>query len=38
MADIGIDPFGKEHDRTELRPGEPMGENIPLIPGEGRST
>ena len=32
MADVDIDPFG-EH---ESRPDEPLGENIPLIPGEGR--
>ena len=38
MADIDIDPFGGEHDRTESRPDEPMGENIPLIPGLGGST
>ena len=31
MADIDIDPFG-DH---ESRPEEPMGENIPLTPGEG---
>ena len=34
MADIGIDPFG-DHDKTESRPGEPMGENVPLTPGGG---
>ena len=37
MADIDIDPFG-EHDRTESRTKEPMGENIPLTPVGGRST
>ena len=31
MADIDIDPFG-EH---KLRFEEAMGEDIPLIPGEG---
>ena len=31
MADIDIYPFG-EHDRTESRPEEPMGEDIPLTP------
>ena len=31
MVGIDIDPFG-EH---ESRPEEPMGESIPLIPGEG---
>ena len=36
MADIDIDPFG-EHDRTESRPGVPMDERIPLIPGVERS-
>ena len=38
MADVDIDPFGKEHDRTELRTDE-TGENIsipPVTPG-GRS-
>ena len=37
MADIDINPFGKEHDRPE----EPMGEDIPLssvTPVEGGST
>ena len=28
MADVDINPFGKEHDRTESRPDE----NIPLSP------
>ena len=37
MADVDIDPFG-EHDRTESRPEEPTGENIPLTPVGGRST
>ena len=31
MADIDIDPFGDHESRTE----EPMGEDIPLIPGKG---
>ena len=39
MADVDIDPFGKdhekEHDRTESRPDDPMGENIPLTPVGG---
>ena len=30
MADIDIDPFEEHESRSE----EPMGENIPLIPGE----
>ena len=30
MADVDIDPF-EEH---ESRPEEPVGESIPLIPGE----
>ena len=30
MADVDIDSFGDHESRTE----EPMGENIPLIPGE----
>ena len=34
MADVDIDPFGDNKSRTE----EPMGEDIPLIPGEGGST
>ena len=34
MADIHINPFG-DHDKTESRPEEPTGENIPLTPGEG---
>ena len=37
MADVDIDPF-EEHNRTESRTDEPVGENIPLtpvIPGEG---
>ena len=34
MADIDIDPFG-DHDKTESRPDELMGENIPLTPGGG---
>ena len=34
MADVGIDPFG-EH---KSRPEEPMGGNIPLIPGKGGLT
>ena len=37
MADVDIDPFG-EHDRTESRLEEPMGENIPLTPAGGGST
>ena len=37
MADIDINPFG-EHDRTESRTEEPMGENSPLTPVGGRST
>ena len=32
MADIDIDPFGREHDRNESRPEEPMDEHIPLTP------
>ena len=31
MADIDIDPFG-DHDKTESRSEEIMGENIPLTP------
>ena len=34
MADIDIDPFGEHKSRTE----EPMGEDIPVIPGEGVPT
>ena len=37
MAAVDVDPFG-EHDRTESRPEEPMGENIPFTPVGGRST
>ena len=48
MADVDIDPFGgtqgpasRGNDRTELRPDEPMDEDIPLppvTPVGGRST
>ena len=36
MAEVDIDPFGGggEHDRTESRTDETMGEDIPLIPGK----
>ena len=30
MVDVNINPFGEHESRTE----EPMGEDIPLIPGE----
>ena len=33
MADVDINPFG-EHEH-ESRPEEPMGEDIPFIPGGG---
>ena len=34
MADVDIDPFG-DHNKTESRPDEPMGENIHLTAGGG---
>ena len=34
MADVDIDPF-ERHDRTESRPDDPTGENIPLTPVGG---
>ena len=37
MADVNIDPFG-DHNKTESRPDEPTGENIPLTPVGGGST
>ena len=34
MTDIDIDPFGG-NDRTESRPDDPTGKNIPLTPVGG---
>ena len=34
MADVDINPFG-DHDKTESRPQEPMGDNIHLTSGGG---